>query len=287
VQHLAGYTGLLQADAYAGYNDLLKPGRSPAPLTRALCWAHARRKFFELADIASQLKRRGKTAPVISPLAAEAVRRIDAIFEIERAINGKTADERLAVRKAQTAPLVADLERWLRNARATMARHTPVAGAIDYMLKAWDDFARFLTDGRICLTNNAAERAMRGIAMRESLCTPSSSVCKHWKRVYVNDATRATFSGDRRFDWRRRQVIGADLIRRSGDDLLSRENAGFHEPADRVVCHAQRSRRLRHGEPCAIFFGRPISMDAAYASNRSDTVRGPGLALTGGHAHPV
>ena len=165
VQHLARYTGLLQADAYAGYNDLFKPGRSPAPLARALCWAHARRKFFELADIASQVKRRGKTAPVISPIAAEAVRRIDAIFEIERAINGKTADERLAVRKAQTAPLVADLERWLRNARATMARHNPVAGAIDYMLKAWDDFARFLTDGRICLTNNAAERAMRGIAL--------------------------------------------------------------------------------------------------------------------------
>jgi hypothetical protein len=93
------------------------------------------------------------------------VQRIDTIFEIERTINDTTADERLAVRKAPTAPLVADLERWLRDARATMARHNPVAGVIDYMLKAWDDFARFLTDGRICLTNNAAERAMRAIAL--------------------------------------------------------------------------------------------------------------------------
>ena len=164
VGHLAGYGGILQADAYAGYNALFRVDRSPAPLTRALCWAHARRKFFELADVASQLKRR-KGAPVISPIAAEAVSRIDAIFEVERDINGRTVAERLALRQEIATPLVAELEQWLRSRRAALARHNPVAGAIDYMLKDWTAFRRFLDDGRICLTNNAAERALRGVAL--------------------------------------------------------------------------------------------------------------------------
>ena len=91
--------------------------------------------------------------------------RIDRIFDIERGINGKTADERLAVRQELTTPLVNDLEHWLREKRAMLARHTPVAVAIGYMLKDWTAFTRFLADGRICLTNNAAERALRGIAL--------------------------------------------------------------------------------------------------------------------------
>jgi transposase len=164
VGHLTGYGGILQADAYAGYNALFRLDRAPAPLVRALCWAHARRKFFELADVAAQMKRR-KGAPVISPIAAEAVRRIDAIFDVERAINGKGINERLAMRRETAAPLVTDLEQWLRSQRAALARHNPVAGAIDYMLKDWAAFSRFLDDGRICLTNNAAERALRGIAL--------------------------------------------------------------------------------------------------------------------------
>jgi len=75
---------------------------------------------------------------------------------------------------------------------------------MDYMLKRIDVFTRFLEDGRICLSNNTAERELRGIAVLESLCIPSSSVCKHWNRVVVSDATRATFSGHRRFDRFRR-----------------------------------------------------------------------------------
>ena len=164
VGHLAGYRGILQADAYAGYNALFRADRLPAALTRALCWAHARRKFYELADVASQLKRR-KGAPVISPIAAEAVRRIDAVFDAERAVTGRSAEERLAVRREIAAPLAAGLEQWLRSQRAALARHNPVAGAIDYMLKDWAAFTRFLADGRICLTNNAAERALRTIAL--------------------------------------------------------------------------------------------------------------------------
>ena len=164
VEHLRGYAGILQADAYAGYNRLYEPARSPGPVTEAACFAHARRKFYELADIAAG-KRRGKRAPPISPLAMEAVKRIDALFDIERGINGETVERRLAVRREQSAPLLADLENWMRTERAGLSRHSPVAKAMDYMLKRWDRFARFIDDGRICLSNNAAERCLRGIAL--------------------------------------------------------------------------------------------------------------------------
>ena len=164
VEHLRGYAGILQADAFAGYNRLYEPGRSPGPVTEAACFAHSRRKFYELADIAAG-KRRGRNAPPISPLAMEAVKRIDALFDIERSINGETAERRLAVRREQSAPLLADLENWMRIERAGLSRHSPVARAMDYMLKRWDRFARFLDDGRICLSNNAAERAIRPLAL--------------------------------------------------------------------------------------------------------------------------
>lgn len=163
-RHLAGFAGILQADAYSGYNMLFDPARPGGPATSALCWSHGRRQFFELADIAASA-RRGKHAAVISPIALEAVNRIDALFEIERAINGLSADERQRARADRSVPLVADLERWLRHERAKLSRSAAVAQPIDYMLKRWHGFARFLDDGRICLTNNAAERALRGFAL--------------------------------------------------------------------------------------------------------------------------
>ncbi len=165
-RHLAGYVGILQGDAYAGYGELYDGRRRPGPLTQAMCWAHGRRKLFELADIAKAAAARSqKTQAVWSPLAVEAVRRIDLIFEAERAINGMTADKRVAARRSHVAPLVVDLEGWMRAERARLSRHNPVAKAMDYMLTRWPAFARFLDDGRICLSNNAAERALRGIAL--------------------------------------------------------------------------------------------------------------------------
>lgn len=163
-RHLDGFAGILQADAYAGYNGLYDPARSLGAIRPALCWAHARRKFFELADIAANA-RRGKAAPAISPIALEAVKRIDALFDIERTINGASADERLRVRQEQSAPLLAELEAWLREERARLSRSASVIKPIDYLLKRWDGFTRFLQDGRICLSNNAAERALRGFAL--------------------------------------------------------------------------------------------------------------------------
>jgi transposase len=161
-RHLEGYCGIVQADAYAGFNRLYASDRRPEPLIEAACWAHARRKFFVLADVAA--KARGKL-PVVAPLAIEAVKRIDAIFAIEREMNGVAAAERLFARRQRTVLLVDDLEAWMRTERARLSRHAEVAKAMDYMLKRWAAFARFLDDGRICLSNNAAERALRGIAL--------------------------------------------------------------------------------------------------------------------------
>ncbi|WP_421405446.1 IS66 family transposase [Agrobacterium fabrum] len=163
-RHLKAFTGILQADAYGGYNPLFKVDRDPHPLTQALCWAHARRKFFVLADINANAKR-GKNAAPISPMALEAVKRIDGLFDIEREINGLTADQRLERRRKESLPLVDSLQAWLQTERAKLSHSSPVVEAIDYMLKRWDGFTSFLEDGRICLTNNAAERALRGFAL--------------------------------------------------------------------------------------------------------------------------
>jgi transposase len=162
--HLQDYAGILQADAYSGYNGLYDASRKPGAITPALCWAHARRQFFELADIAANA-RRGRQAAAISPVALEALQRIDALFAIERDINGLTAEQRLRIRQQQSAPVVADLEAWLRDERSRLSRSASVVRPIDYMLKRFDRFAAFLDDGRICLTNNAAERALRGFAL--------------------------------------------------------------------------------------------------------------------------
>ena len=142
VRHLRDFAGILQADAYNGYNELYEPSRSPGPITSALCWAHARRQFFELADIAANA-RRGKKAAAISPVALEAVRRIDVLFAIERGINGLSAEERQRVRRERSAPYLAALEAWLRDERARLSRSASVAEPIDYMLKRWGRFARF------------------------------------------------------------------------------------------------------------------------------------------------
>jgi transposase len=164
--HLAGWKGILQADAYTGYNQLYDLKRQPGPVTSALCWAHARRKFFELADIESNI-RKGKSPKEISPIAFEAVRRIDALFDIERTIKGHTPEARLEVRQQLSVPLVEDLERWLLGERALLSKHAKVAKAIDYLLSPghWPAFKHFLEDGHVCLTNNAAERSLRGVAL--------------------------------------------------------------------------------------------------------------------------
>ena len=93
------------------------------------------------------------------------MRRIDAIFAVARTLNGLPPAQRLAVRRQHVASLVAELETWMRASRGKLSRHNEVAKAMDYMLRRWATFTRFLHDGRICLSNNAAERVLRGIAL--------------------------------------------------------------------------------------------------------------------------
>lgn len=158
--HLAGYSGILQVDRFAGFNEMFRE----SAMIRANCWAHARRQFFELVDVARQLKRKRGASPIVSPLAKEALEQIDRIFAIEREINGQSAAERLRVRQESVAPIVRDLEAWMRQQLGGLSRHDAVAKAIAYLLNDWEGFTAFLGDGRICITNNAAERELRSVA---------------------------------------------------------------------------------------------------------------------------
>jgi hypothetical protein len=165
--HLAGYSGIFQADAFEGYGKLYQADRKPGPIKEAACWVHARRPFFIMADIEENARRKaaGKKEIPLSPIAIEVVRRIDALFEIERAINGKSAAERLAVRQKLSRPRVEDLQVYMREQAARLSPGHDLVKAINYILKRWAAFTLFLDDGRVCLSNNAAERGLRGITL--------------------------------------------------------------------------------------------------------------------------
>ena len=165
-QHLAGYAGLMQADAYAGFNRLYEADRKGGPVIEAACWAHARRKFFDLAKINQ------------APIASEAVTRIDVLFAIEREINGLAPSQRVGVRTERSRPFVTALESWLREQRAKVSKNSETGKAIDYSLKRWAALTRFLGDGRLCMSNNAAERELRAIAACCAATGPSPAPTK-------------------------------------------------------------------------------------------------------------
>lgn len=216
-EHLAGFTGVLQVDGYAGYNALGRSNR----VQLAYCWSHVRRGFYEIA--ASR------------PVATEALVRIARLYAIEKEIRGRSPDDRRIARQELSVPLVADLRHFLETNLARASKKGKLADAIRYALTRWTGLSRFLDDGRIEIDSNTVERSIRPLATRVSLCVPSSSVCKHWKRGAFSGATRATLSGYRRFDRHRSQILGADLVGRSRNDLLSAKNAGLHEAADYAV----------------------------------------------------
>ena len=165
--HLAGYACILQADAYDGYNKLYLADRKPGPIQEAACWVHGRRPFFAMADLEENARRKaaGKKEIPLSPIAIEVVRRIDALFAIERSINGKSPEERVAVRQASSRPLVDELQAYMREQAAKLSPRHDLVKAVNYMLKRWSAFTLFLDDGRVCMSNNAAERGLRGIAL--------------------------------------------------------------------------------------------------------------------------
>jgi transposase len=146
--HLAPFRGILQADGYAGYGGLYERG-----VTEAACWAHVRRKFFDVY------------AATQSTLAQEALQRIAALYAVEATIRGEPPDARLRIRQAQSAPLFAGLKDWMDHTLARISGKTELAAAIRYALARWNALTLVLRDGRACLDNNAAERAMRPMTL--------------------------------------------------------------------------------------------------------------------------
>src|SRR5690606_2723750 len=166
-QHLADWSGILQADAYGGYARLYDAGRQPGAIIEAGCWSHARRAFFVLADIEASARRKadGRKPAPISPLALEIVQRMDRLFEVERSINGQSSRGRLVARHERSAALVAELQALMLEHRPGLSRHDDLAQAMDHMLKRWPGVTRLLEAGRDSPTHNATGRALRGIAL--------------------------------------------------------------------------------------------------------------------------
>jgi len=149
--HLKDFRGILQADGYAGFQGLYD--RTDDPLLEAACWAHARRKFFEIH------------AATNSPAALEALERIGALYKIEAEIRGQSPEQRKMVRQTHAAPRLAQLNAWLHATVRPLSRKSPLAGAIGYALSRWEALTRYCDDGRIEIDNNAAERALRTVAL--------------------------------------------------------------------------------------------------------------------------
>ena len=147
-EHLTSFRGILQADGYAGYAGLYDRG-----VIEAACWAHARRKFFDVH------------ATTQSPLATEALQRIARLYRIEAIARGQLPDVRLATRAAKSAPLLAELRTWLEKTQSRIPGKSDLAGAIRYTLSRWAALTLILRDGRTCIDNNAAERSMRPMCL--------------------------------------------------------------------------------------------------------------------------
>ncbi len=185
-----------------------------------------RRRFYELA------------AAGPAPIASEALKRIGELYRIEDEIRGLTNEERSATRQQKSRPIIDSLAPRLREQLGYISQKTKLAEAIRYALSRWDGLTRFIDDGRIEIDSNTVERSIRPIAGPESLCTPSLNICKHWKRVCIIDATRASLSGYRGLDRRRSQVAGLDLIWRAGNYLFGRQHVRLDQVAYPMVGHA-------------------------------------------------
>jgi transposase len=147
--HLRTFSGVLHADGYAGFDQLYQPGR----LTEAACWAHVRRKFFDIH------------AANASPIGAEALQRIGELYAIEAQIRGRAPEERCTLRQARAGPLLEQLQAWLSATLAKLSKKSDLAGAIRYALSRWSALTRYRDDGRVEIDNNAAERALRTVAL--------------------------------------------------------------------------------------------------------------------------
>jgi transposase len=170
IRPLAGFTGVLQVDAYAAYRALAEPAREGGPVTLAYCWSHVRRRFYEIAQ--------GGDAPI----AEAALQRINALYHVEAMIRGHAPEQRRSVRQDQSRPVVDDLQAWLDAQLAKVSRRARIAEAIRYALKLWSGLRLFLDDGRVEIDTNVVERAIRPIALnrKNALFAGSDQGGVHW-----------------------------------------------------------------------------------------------------------
>lgn len=188
VEHLAGFAGVVQADGYAGFEHLTRGGR----VTLAACWAHVRRRFYELHEATA------------SPIAGEALRRIGRLYEVEAAVRGRPPEERRAARERQARPLVDALRGWLEAQLARVPGRSKLAEAIRYALGRWADLARFLDDGRIDLDTNPVERTIRPVALgrKNALFAGSDGGAARWA-VVASLIETAKLNGVEPYAWLR------------------------------------------------------------------------------------
>src|SRR3954451_19929449 len=274
-RHLARFHGFLHAERSAGFGGVYQAedGR-PAAVTEVFCWAHVRRRSHDL-HLAG------------SPLAKEALDRIGHLFDVERAISGMPPEMRQRIRQSRTVPLVEELAAFLDATLPKLSGKSELAGAIRYARSRWPALTRYLANGRLEISNNAAERAIRPLATRRSLCPSSSSLWKHWKLVLRHGATRASCSANRVGYPFVLQVGGSDLVRSTRHNLLGGENTVPDQLADAMVCDPEPRSGLGHCQPFATLLGGAVGVDAVHPAHRADTVRGPGLSLTRRHSHSV
>jgi len=167
------YRGIVQCDGYAAYKNIADAAYLGEAITLAFCWAHLRRKFFDIA--------KGGSAPI----ASEALERIALLYAIEKTIRGRSGDERRAVRQEKSKPLALALKTWLEEQLARVSGKSVIAEAIRYGLNHWDGLTRFLEDGRIELDTNIVERGMRPIALnrKNALFAGHDQGAENWAAI--------------------------------------------------------------------------------------------------------
>ena len=180
--HLAEFRGILQVDGYGGFKSLLE-NRPPGEIRLAFCWAHCRRRFYEIHQATG------------SPLAEEALRRIGELYKIEAEVRGRPAEERRAARQERSKPLVDALHAWLTAQLGRVSGKSGLAEAIRYALRHWQGLVLFLDDGRLELDTNTIERAIRPIALgRKNACSPARTCWRHNAAVHGRQADWARIS---------------------------------------------------------------------------------------------
>jgi transposase len=249
---LGHWHGKLVCDDYCGNKATLAKG-----VTGWGCLAHAGRKFF------------------------------GHLYDIERDVQDLDSEVRRRFRQTRAKPVADAFHNWMIAHRLKIPGESATAKALDNSLNRWTALVRFLNDGSLPPDHNHIENQIRPIVTDRSLCPPSSSAWKHWNLVFRIDVTRTFLSRRRGDDPFALHVSAQNLVRRTRNNLFGFENAVLDHPTDSMVCHSEHGRGFRHRQPLAVFLGGSISMDTMHSSQRTHTVRSPGLSLPRAHSHAI